>query len=140
MIFEVIAFGHKNITARHYNTLQVTKDREISKRADCVIGVKASMSASEIPEKAKAILRDGRRIKVEIFLPDYGIRDFLFGFGSEKLSLTHERDIVIRKSRFICGRTVLISASKSALEISREIVKLLKDEKTEVRLLFDVEG
>jgi len=140
IIFEVIAFGHKNITAKHYNTLEVTKDPEISKRADCVIGVRANLGASGIPEKAKMALKKGKKVEVEIILPEYGIRDFLFGFGSEKLSFRHERDIVIRKSNFVCGRTVLISANKSALEINRELVKLLREEKTEIKLLFKIES
>ncbi|MEM2324735.1 MAG: DUF371 domain-containing protein, partial [Archaeoglobaceae archaeon] len=46
MIFEILAFGHSNITAKHRTTFEITKDQEISKRADCVIGVKASKSIS----------------------------------------------------------------------------------------------
>ncbi|MEM4523515.1 MAG: DUF371 domain-containing protein, partial [Archaeoglobaceae archaeon] len=49
MIFEVRAFGHPNITAKHPSTVEVTKDPEISKRADCVIGVKADKSISDLP-------------------------------------------------------------------------------------------
>ncbi|MEM2818033.1 MAG: DUF371 domain-containing protein, partial [Archaeoglobaceae archaeon] len=49
IIFEVSAFGHPNISAKHRTTLEVTKDNEISKRADCIIGVNANKSVSEIP-------------------------------------------------------------------------------------------
>jgi hypothetical protein len=140
MIFEILAFGHPNITARHRTTFEITKDPEISKRADCIIGVNADRSISEIPEEARNAIRKGAKVKIELLLPDYGLRDELFGFGDPRLTFSHERDIVIRKSKFVCGRTLIISASKSALEINREIVELLKDKKTELRLLFEVEG
>ncbi|MCX8172978.1 MAG: DUF371 domain-containing protein [Archaeoglobaceae archaeon] len=140
IIFEVRAFGHPNITAKHRTTLEVTKDLEISRRADCVIGVKADKSVSEIPEKAKEQIRKGSKTEVELILDDYGICDRLHGFGDPRMNFTHERDIVIRKSKFVCGRTILILAEKSALDINREIVELLKDKKTELILLFRIEG
>ncbi|MEM0302161.1 MAG: DUF371 domain-containing protein [Archaeoglobaceae archaeon] len=140
MIFEIIAFGHPNITARHKTTFEITKDEEISKRADCVIGVRASKSISEIPEEAKKLIRAGTKVEIEISLPDYGIKDHAVGFGDQRLSFTHTKDIVIRKSKFVCGRTLLISANKSAFELSRELVELLKDKKTELLILFKIEG
>lgn len=140
MIFEIIAFGHPNITARHRTTFEITKDSEITKRADCIIGVRADRSISEIPEEAKNAIKKGARARIELYLPDYALRDEVFGFGDQRMTFLHERDIVVRKSRFVCGRTLLISASKSAFEINREIVDLLKDKKTELRLLFEVEG
>ncbi len=140
MIFEIIAFGHPNITARHRTTFEVTKDPEISKRADCIIGVNADRSISEIPEEAKNAIKKGSRVRIELYLPDYGLRDEVFGFGDQRMTFLHERDMVIRKSRFVCGRTLLISASKSAFEINRDIIEPLKDKKTELRLLFEVES
>ncbi|MEM0332796.1 MAG: DUF371 domain-containing protein [Archaeoglobaceae archaeon] len=139
MIFEVRAFGHPNITAKHPSTVEVTKDPEISKRADCVIGVKADKSISDLPKEVKEELKKNVKVEVELLLPEYGIKDCLIGFGSEKLILNHERDIVIRKSTFICGRTLLISANKSAKDIRREMAELLKDRKTELVLLFKIE-
>ncbi|MEM4702831.1 MAG: DUF371 domain-containing protein [Archaeoglobaceae archaeon] len=139
MIFEVRAFGHPNITAKHPSTVEVTKDPEISKRADCVIGVKANKSISDLPKEVKEELKKNVKVEVELLLPEYGIKDCLIGFGSEKLILNHERDIVIRKSTFICGRTLLISANKSAKDIRREMAELLKDRKTELVLLFKIE-
>ncbi|MFN3384449.1 MAG: DUF371 domain-containing protein [Archaeoglobaceae archaeon] len=138
IIFEVTAFGHPNITARHRTTLEVTKDCEISKRADCIIGVSADKSVSEIPKEAKIALRNGARVEVEMILKDYGLKETIYGFGSSDMSFSHERDIVIRKSEYVCGRTLLIRASKSAKDISREFVELLKNKKTELRLLFKV--
>ncbi|MCS7118798.1 MAG: DUF371 domain-containing protein [Archaeoglobaceae archaeon] len=138
IIFEIEAFGHPNITAKHSTTLEVTKDLEISKKADCVVGVRADKSVFEIPERAKIELKKGLKVKVEFFLPDYGIKEFLIGFGDEKLNFTSKKDIVIRKSSFICGRTLLISADKSARDLNREMVELLKDGKTKLKMFFKI--
>lgn len=139
IIFKIISFGHPNITAKHRTTLEVTKDCEISKRADCVIGVSADKSISEIPDNAKTEIKKGTRVEVEIVLQNYGLKETLHGFGSSAMNFTHNRDIVIRKSSFICGRTLLIRANKSAVDLDREFVELLKDKKTELKLLFKVE-
>ncbi|MEM4523516.1 MAG: DUF371 domain-containing protein, partial [Archaeoglobaceae archaeon] len=92
-----------------------------------------------LPKEVKEELKKNVKVEVELLLPEYGIKDCLIGFGSEKLILNHERDIVIRKSTFICGRTLLISANKSAKDIRREMAELLKDRKTELVLLFKIE-
>lgn len=48
MEFTVRFMGHRNITAKHRTTLEITKDEEITRKADCIIGVRAD----------KAILMD----------------------------------------------------------------------------------
>ena len=35
----VIARGHPNIRATHKTTLEVTKEKELSPRGDCIIGI-----------------------------------------------------------------------------------------------------
>ena len=79
-------------------------------------------------------MKRGNPIKIEIVLPDYGLKDELIAFGSDRLTFKHKSDIVVRKSEFVCDRTLAIRANKSARDINREIVELLKDPKTE--LLF----
>ena len=140
MLFEVRARGHENIRAEHRTTLEVTKEKELTPRGDCIIGVDADKSISEIPDEAKLLLKKGVKAIVEISLPDYGISDKLEGFGSNKLTFTHPTDIVIRKSTYVCDRTLLVSASKAARDINRELIELLKDRKTEVVLIFKLDA
>ena len=137
MIEEIIARGHPNITAKHKTTLEITKEGELSKRGDCIIGVKADKGISELSEKIKDYLKRGRSARISIILPDYGMEENLTGIGAEKLSFTHPTDIVVRKSSFICGRTLLIKDDKAAIDLSREMVELLKDPST--LLIFRIE-
>jgi hypothetical protein len=132
---EVVARGHPNVRAEHRTTLEVTKEEELTPRGDCIIGVKADKSLKDFNDEIKNWLKMGKPVLIEIILPDYGLKDYLKAFGSPKLTFRHETDIVIRKSEFVCDRTLAIKSSKSAKDIDREIVKLLKDPKTELLLI-----
>lgn len=131
-MFKIFAQGHENISAKHKTTFEVTKEKEVTPRGDCIIGVNADKGLRDIPEELKVSLKRGLKFEVEIFLPDYGLKDVLTGYGSEKLTLNHPTDVVIRKSGYVCPRTLLVSSTKAARDINREIVEMLKDRKTEV--------
>lgn len=137
----IIAWGHPNVTATHKTTFEITRDGDLTKRGDCIIGVLADKSVKDLSYDVKGILRikNNIAVKLEIFLPQYGLKDSFFGYGSERLVLDHPTDIVVRKSDFICGRTLLINADKSASEINREIVDLLKDTSTELNFSLIIE-
>jgi hypothetical protein len=52
--------------------------------------------------------------------------------GSPKLTFTHATDLVVRKSGYVCGRTLAINADKAAIDFSRKLVEKLKDPHQEV--------
>ncbi len=131
-MFKIFAQGHENISAKHKTTLEVTKEGKLTPRGDCIIGVNADKSVSDIPDNLRLLLKKGLKFEIEITLPDYGLMDTLTGYGSEKLILSHPTDVVVRKSRYICPRTLLVSSNKAARDINREIVEMLKDRKTEI--------
>ncbi len=133
----VEAWGHPNITALHKTTFEVTKDSELSKRGDCIIGVRANKAIRDLNENLKEMLKLEYKAKITLELPDYGIKDEIVGLGNEKMSFKHKKDIVVRKSNYVCERTLLIKATKSAFEIDREMIKLLKDPST--RLILKIE-
>ncbi len=130
----ITARGHENIRATHRTTFEITKDKEISKTADCIIGVKASKGLADISNEVKNKIKKSKKIKIEIKLPEYGLTETVMACGSTELKLTHPSDIVVRKSTFICDRTLAIKADKAARDLNREMISLLSDPKTE--LLF----
>ncbi len=138
IIEEVVARGHENIRATHKTTLEITRERELTPRGDCIIGVCADKSIFDLSPELKSALRRGLRAKVTLYLPDYSLKEEFYGFGCDKLTFTHKTDIVIRKSRFVCNRTLLISATKAARDLNREFVELLKDRKTEIVMILEV--
>lgn len=136
---KIVARGHENIRATHRTTLEITKERELTPRGDCIVGVSADKSISELNEEIKAYLRRGYPAKITLELPDHSLEETLIGYGHSGMGFNHKTDIVIRKSRFICDRTLLIRANKAAADLSRDFVEMLKDRKTEIIFVIEIQ-
>ncbi len=134
----VIARGHPNITARHKTTLEITKDENLTIEGDCIIGVGANRSISELPQEVKTSLIEGRMAKITLYLPAYGLKEEVEGYGSHHLTFRHPTDIVIRKSNYVCDRTLIVRANKAASDVDREMISLLKDPSTELHFIIEV--
>ncbi len=124
MMFEIKFKGHKNVSAKHRSTLEITKENFLTEKGDCIIGICSSCSCFELPEKIKNELKKPKKIVFYIVTP-VG-KDRIIGFGDPKLVLTNKNSIVIRKSNYIDDRTICINADKSAKDIDRKIIEYLK--------------
>lgn len=125
MVVEVFhAFGHPNVRATHHSTLALTKSRDLSVRGDCIIGVGVDKACADVSTSTKRFLRGGNKVLLEFLVG--GVRDFLVGYGHPDLTLESEEDVVIRKSRYVCGRTLVVGANKGAVDLSRELVEKLR--------------
>ncbi len=132
----IIAYGHKNIKATHETTLEITKEKEISERADCIIAVNANKACNDLSEEFKIALKSGAKLKVTIEVNN--LKDEFIAFGSPALKLTNDKSIVIRKSDYIDDRTLAILSSKSAKDINREIVEKLKNPNQKVYITLEI--
>ncbi len=122
----LIFSGHWLIMASHKKTLEVTKATTLTKRGTCIIGVNASKSCKDLnPEFKKLISRRQTRVIITINVNDEKFT--INARGHPSLTLTHPADIVIRKSSFVCDRTLAINADKAASDVPSHIVDLLKD-------------
>ncbi len=92
----------------------------------------ANKAVKDLSPDFKEKIRSDKAVKVELILPDYGKIFEFKAFGSKKLILSHDRDAVIRKSDYICSRTLLVRSEKAAINIDREFVNLLRDRKTTI--------
>lgn len=122
----ILARGHPNIIALHKSTLEITKDKFLSQRGDCIIGVNANKSINDFNENFKNILKKDDTIVI-ILLKANNIFDVIVGKGSSNLILSNKRSIVIRKSNFVDDRTAVILANKSAKDIDRRIISILRE-------------
>lgn len=137
MHFEIPFYGHENIRSLHQKTIEITTDSEISLKGDCVIGVNASCGCNEIPRKLKKLLRNS---KSEILFT-ITVKDFSFkvkGKGNDRLILTHPHDIVIRKSSFVCPRTLATNCDKASDSIPQNMIKILQNPDTKGIFAIDV--
>jgi len=133
----ILAFGHANIQAIHKSTLEITKEAELSKRGDCIIAVSANKTLTNLsPQFLNNLRTENARIRIVIEVGE--ISDTVNAFGSSRLLLAHSRDMVIRKSDYICSRTLAIKADKAACDLSRELVEKLKNPKQKVKIMLTV--
>ncbi|MGA2874526.1 MAG: DUF371 domain-containing protein [Nitrososphaerales archaeon] len=125
-VLETIQFnGHPNILGTHGNTIEVTKVAEISKRADCIIGVNASKACSDLGPALRKHIQAGGQLAFEIRV---GEASFKFkGKGGSELELSDPHELVLRRSDFVSSRTAAISCDAAALDVPREMIKLLQD-------------
>ena len=127
MLKEVIhARGHRNVTAGHRSTFEVTVDPDISLAADCIIAVGADKGASSLSEEFKiAAARDDAFMIANIV--SGGFSDTVTGWGSPTMTFTDPHSMVFRVSDFVCGRTVMIHADKAATRLNRDLVRSLSE-------------
>lgn len=114
--------GHINTLATHRNTFEFTKDKELSKRGDCIIGVNADFGHIDISKM------DHVKIELEV----HNIKEVIHAIINKDFIGDHE--IVGRRSDFSSERTLFINCDKAAIDIDRKLVELMKDPKTKMKV------
>lgn len=117
--------GHQNIRGTHRNTIELTKSPNISIRADCIIGVKASAACRDLREEMKSHIRAGGILDFELRV-DNEVFSFL-GRGIKGSPLTSREELVIRRSDFQSDRTAAGSSQAAAVDVPRGIIAKLRD-------------
>jgi hypothetical protein len=133
----VFGHGHENIRATHRTTLEFTKDEHLSKKGDCIIAVATDKALADLSREFKENLRKPNA-KLIILIEAGGIAEQVQALGSQQLILSHPTDAVIRKSDYICSRTLAVRADKAAKDLSRELVEKLKSLKQKVKITLMV--
>jgi len=121
----IIARGHKNIKATHSSTIEITRDSWLSEKGDCIVAVSASKSVADLTPRFKRALCN-HHAKVTVLLTAGGLSDVVTAFGSPELTLTHPADMVIRKSKYVCPRTLAVNADKAASDLSKQLLEMMK--------------
>lgn len=128
MIFEIKTKGHKNVSSKHKSTFEITKDKDLTPKGDCIIGINMDNSLLDFPKEFKEKISNSN-VKIKVSLNTLNGYDEIIGFGSEKLTLTHPTDIVCRKSSFTCSRTLMINADKAAIDLNDSLIEDLRNGK-----------
>ncbi|MFX1519275.1 MAG: DUF371 domain-containing protein [Promethearchaeota archaeon] len=137
IIQKITARGHKNIRASHKTTFEITREQNISIRADCIVAVNASAAAMDLKEEFK---KHAKKIDatIEVTIEVDGLIEQIVGKGSPKLTFNHPTDLVGRKSTFISDRTFVINSNKAAIDLDRRLVEKLKNPDTEIKITLKV--
>jgi hypothetical protein len=134
---EISFFGHQMVRATHGRTIEITTEGHLTPSGDCIVGVHAEKGVARLSEAMKSALRsDSAEVTITLVAPG---GEFSFAaHGSGGLTFESETDMVIRKSSFVCGRTLAIHAAASANEIPRDLVRSLKSPESVGLLRIDV--
>jgi len=114
-----------------------TKDRHVSKAGDCVVAVAADKAVADLSVQFKEELRKPNT-KLTVTIEADGSKEHITATGSPKLCLCHDSDIVIRKSNYVCNRTLAICADKSSKDLSRELIKKLQTPNAKAKIELTV--
>jgi hypothetical protein len=133
----IFGYGHENIRVTHKTTLEFTKDTHLSKKGDCIVAVAADKALADLNPEFKENLRKPHA-KLTILIEAGGIAEQVNAHGSPQLFLTHPTDVVVRKSDYVCSRTLAIHANKAAQDLSRELVEKLKKPQQKVKITLVV--
>ena len=139
MEYSFNCYGHENITARHKTTLEFTKDRDLSLKGDCIIGVKADFSLPQLKNFIKSIDNNKITIIIETMNNINKKNNKIIEKINAEINpcFNSDKDIVIRKSDFRDERTLAVKADKAACELSRELIKNIIGNKQKISILFD---
>lgn len=129
----ILAKGHSNITAMHKTTFEITREDHLTRRGDCIIAVSANKAMLDLkPEFRKALKNENAKLIIEIRAGE--ISEIVRARGSPLLQFSHPKDMVVRKSSYICSRTLAIRADKAAADLSRKLIEKLKNPEQSVEI------
>lgn len=134
---EIRAFGNPLIKATHKSTFEVTREWHLTPRGDCIIAVGADKAARDLSERFKEAARRSNA-EITIAIEAGGLREIVKAYGSPNLTFTHPTDIVVRKSNYICSRTVAIRSDKAASDLSRKLIEILKRPGEPIKIILSV--
>ena len=133
----ILAYGHKNIQATHKSTLEITKKAQLSKKGDCITAVSANKTITDLSLELKENLQK-QNAKITMLIEAGEVVEVVNALGSPRLILTHPTDMVVRKSSYICSRTLAIQADKAACDLSRKLVEKLRNPKQKVKITLTI--
>ncbi|RAP51401.1 MAG: hypothetical protein BZ138_05310 [Methanosphaera sp. rholeuAM270] len=126
MEYTFLARGHENVTSKHKSTFEITTDKNLTLKGDCIIGLNSQKTLNDLPTELKKEIQNDD-IKIELILETKNHMDKIIGYGSSKLTLDHPTDMVCRKSNYTCSRTLMINSDKAAKDLDKDLINDLKE-------------
>jgi hypothetical protein len=125
------------VRSLHPTTIEVTTEEFLTEKGDCIVGVGAAKGCAGLDARVKeALRRRGSMVTIRLAVGTYSFS--VRASGDPGLQLSHEHDMVIRRSDFISDRTLAIRADAAAKDIPRGMVNLLRNPGTVGRFEIEV--
>lgn len=123
---KIIAKGHENIQGLHCTTIEITKEKTLTPRGDCIIGIMADKAVNDLSPSFKKLLKDRSTVLISQFYINNKLYDTVIGHGDPSLILTNNKKIIFRKSTYVDDSTISIRTNKAARDLNRDMIELLK--------------
>jgi len=133
---EFLAYGDRRVTALHPTTVEVTKEEIRSSVADCIVATRSERGLSELPEDLKDAARD-EGAEITITIEAGGFSERIVGRGHSQLGFESGADMVTRKSRYVCGRTLMVAADKASKDLDRRLIAELQKPETVIKIRIE---
>jgi len=136
---EVIrAYGHELIRSTHRTTFEITRDTTLTEQGNCIIAVKASKGAADLNRELKEYAKRADA-EITITIETDHVKETVKARGDPRLSFTDPHDIVVRKSTYVCSRTLAVKADKAASDLSRSLIEKIQDPCQRIKITLTVE-
>ncbi|MDD1717908.1 MAG: DUF371 domain-containing protein [Methanoregulaceae archaeon] len=131
----IVCRGHRNIVATHPTTFEITTEPHLTRRGNCIVGVGADKGASDLSREFLGVLaREGALLITRLSCGSHPV--VVRSLGSPLITLVHPSDLVWRRSRFVCGRTIGIGSDHTAKTLPAGFISALKSgEEMELELI-----
>ena len=134
----ITAYGHGLIQSTHKTTFEITKEKHLTRKGDCIVAVRSDKAAADLSPDFKEAARNPNA-EITITIEAGREKETVRAKGDPRLFLTDPKDIVVRKSEYVCNRTLAVKAEKAAADLSRELVDKLQDPNQIVKVRLTVE-
>jgi len=132
----IVAKGHENIRGLHHTTIEITKEKTLTPRGDCIIGIMADKAVNDLSPSFKKLLKDRSTILISKFYINNKLYDIVIGHGDPSLLLTNNKKIIFRKSTYVDNSTISIRTNKAARDLNRDMIELLKKPETTLTIIL----
>ncbi len=119
------AFGHPNVMGMHATTVEITTENHLTRRGTCIIAIRASQNLRDFKKEIRDMARRPDTQIILRMLVD-GVIEEIRGHGGHGLTYSDSVSMVVRKSQYECGRTLMIGADKAASDLSRDFIGRLR--------------
>jgi hypothetical protein len=123
------AYGHQNIKGTHKNTIEFTKEKELTLQGDCILGVNSDFDS----EKIRKFISGKEKIKVKITVDN--VSDEFECIPNPKFS--DKKEMVFRLGEFASERTLGLRATKACRHIKREIAEKMKEPGKKMKVVIE---
>lgn len=79
------------------------------------------------------------KARITVIIEVDNVKEVVRARGSARLTFTQPKDVVVRRSSYVCGRTLAVRADKAARDLSRKLVEKLQSAEQTVKVTLIAE-